>query len=211
MIATSPAIAPVATPSALGLPCAPHSSRVQVSAAAAVATCVTRIAMPAVAVGGKRAAGVEPEPADPEQSRADQREGHVVRRDRRVRITMAAADHERRREPGYPGVDVHHRAAREIQHAPVPHQCAGTAPDHVRQRRVNQSEPESDEDDEHAELHALGECADRQRGRDDREGHLEGREDRFRDGPDDRIRRDARHEGLAEPADEHPGVSKARL
>ena len=47
VIATSPAMAPDAIPSTLGLPCETHSLNIHVSAAAAVASWVTVIAMPA--------------------------------------------------------------------------------------------------------------------------------------------------------------------
>src|SRR5580704_5168713 len=47
VIATRPATAPEAAPSALGLPLEIHSANIQASAAAAVAICVTVIAMPA--------------------------------------------------------------------------------------------------------------------------------------------------------------------
>src|SRR6267142_4717876 len=47
VIATSPATAPEAIPSTLGLPLTNHSENIQASAAAAVASCVTSIAMPA--------------------------------------------------------------------------------------------------------------------------------------------------------------------
>src|SRR3954451_24770397 len=47
VIATSPATAPDTAPSTLGLPFVTHSANSQPSAAAAVATCVASIAMPA--------------------------------------------------------------------------------------------------------------------------------------------------------------------
>ena len=47
MIATRPATAPEIAPSTEGLPFAIHSANIQASAAAAVAICVTAIAMPA--------------------------------------------------------------------------------------------------------------------------------------------------------------------
>src|SRR6201996_9346657 len=47
VIATSPATAPEMQPSTEGLPLAIHSANIQPSAAAAVAICVTAIAMPA--------------------------------------------------------------------------------------------------------------------------------------------------------------------
>src|SRR5687768_3584437 len=47
VIATRPATAPEAMPSTEGFPCDTHSANIQASAAAAVATCVTSIAIPA--------------------------------------------------------------------------------------------------------------------------------------------------------------------
>src|SRR6476661_2123143 len=47
VIATSPATAPEMQPSTEGLPLASHSANIHASAAAAVAICVTVIAMPA--------------------------------------------------------------------------------------------------------------------------------------------------------------------
>src|SRR5580700_11930212 len=47
VMATRPATAPDAMPSTLGLPLPTHSANIQPSAAAAVANCVTSIAMPA--------------------------------------------------------------------------------------------------------------------------------------------------------------------
>ena len=44
-----------------------HLTSIQVKPAVAVAMCVTSIAMPARHVGGDRRAGVEAEPADPQQ------------------------------------------------------------------------------------------------------------------------------------------------
>src|SRR5688572_9708167 len=48
VMATRPATAPEAIPSTLGLPWLNHSQIIQVNAAAAVAICVTAIAIPAV-------------------------------------------------------------------------------------------------------------------------------------------------------------------
>src|ERR1700733_15712144 len=47
VMATSPATAPEAIPRTLGLPLAIHSANIQPRAAAAVASCVTKIAKPA--------------------------------------------------------------------------------------------------------------------------------------------------------------------
>src|ERR1700679_3381514 len=66
VIATSPATAPEIAPSTDGLPLAIHSANIQPSAAAAVAICVTVIAIPPAPL----AAGAEPalNPNQPTQS-----------------------------------------------------------------------------------------------------------------------------------------------
>ncbi|MNP31557.1 hypothetical protein D3C76_1246830 [compost metagenome] len=76
---------------------------------------------------------------------------------------------------------MHHGAAGEVEHAPVPHQATVAAPDHVGNRCVDQGEPDGHEDQHRRELHTLGKGTDDQRRGDDREGHLEGDEYRFRE------------------------------
>src|SRR3546814_11995975 len=61
--ATRPATAPEMTPSTLGLPLTAHSANIQARAAAAVATCVTSIAMPAVPLAATAAPALQPNPA----------------------------------------------------------------------------------------------------------------------------------------------------
>ncbi|MNP13378.1 hypothetical protein D3C76_1056570 [compost metagenome] len=97
---------------------------------------------------------------------------------------------------------MHHGATGEVQHAPVPHQGAVAAPDHVRDRRIDQGEPHRGEDQHGGELHALGEGTDDQRRGDDGEGHLEGDEDAFREGRGQAIHRQAIEEGLVQTTDE---------
>src|SRR6202451_2892863 len=60
VIATSPAPAPEAAPSTEGLPLAIHSANIQPSAAAAVAICVTVIAMPARPLAAKDEPAMKP-------------------------------------------------------------------------------------------------------------------------------------------------------
>ena len=103
-------------------------------------------------------------------------------------------------------------AASEVEYAPVPHQAAVAAPDHVRDRRVDQGEPDSHEDQHRGELHALGERTDDQRRSDDREGHLEGDEHRLREQrcrPGNARRRDTGEERLAHAAEEGVEVDHA--
>src|ERR1700748_927299 len=60
VIATSPATAPEMQPSTEGLPLAIHSANIQASAAAAVAICVTAIAMPARALAATAEPALNP-------------------------------------------------------------------------------------------------------------------------------------------------------
>ena len=97
------------------------------------------------AVGGERAAGVEAEPAEPEQAGAEQRERHVVRQQRRRPIVAPRADHHRRHQRGDAGVDVDDGAAGEVERAHLGQPAA--APDPVGDRRVDDERPQRDERD----------------------------------------------------------------
>ncbi|MNZ66102.1 hypothetical protein D3C78_843140 [compost metagenome] len=157
------------------------------------------------AVGRSGRACVEAEPANPQHGRAHQRVTEVVRRHRRGREALALAQHQAGHQAGDTGVDVHHGAAGEVEHAPVPHQAAVAGPDHVRDRCIHQGEPDAHEDQHRGELHPLGEGTDDQRRGDDREGHLEG--DEYRLGEQRRRRGQARRrhasqEGFGQAADE---------
>src|SRR5229473_890501 len=68
-------------------------------------------------VRGQRAAGVEAEPSQPEQSRAEKRERYVLRKDRLTRVVLSRADDDRAHQRGRRGIDVNDRAAREIERA----------------------------------------------------------------------------------------------
>ena len=69
------------------------------------------------AVGAERRAGVEPEPAEPQDPGADHRQRQVVRGHRLVAVTTPVADHGDDGEGGDAGVDVDRRAAREVERA----------------------------------------------------------------------------------------------
>ena len=112
VMATRPATAPEAMPITVGLPRCAHSTNIQVRPATAVAIWVTVIAMPACMPARDGRARVEAEPADPKQRRADEGEHHVVA-GRRV---AALAEHEGAHQAGDARIDVHDRAAGEIEH-----------------------------------------------------------------------------------------------
>ena len=87
-----------------------------------------------------------------------------------VAVTLALAHHQGRGQGGDTGVDVHHRAAGEIQ-GPQVLQPAAVTPDPVGHRTVNDGEPEDHEHQKSAELHALGKGAgDQGRGDDGKHG-----------------------------------------
>ena len=71
VIPTSPATSPEATPSAVGLPRCAHSTTSQAAAPAAAAMWVSTSASAARPLDAERAAGVEAEPAEPEDARAE--------------------------------------------------------------------------------------------------------------------------------------------
>src|SRR4029450_4053491 len=123
VMATRPAIAPVQMPTTVGLPRVIHSTSIQVNAAADVAMCVTVMGMPACIPAATARPGVEPEPADPQQRSANEREHHVV-----VGAgVLALAQHEACHKPRYAGIDVHDGAAGEVETlAPRVRVCGGS-------------------------------------------------------------------------------------
>ena len=95
VIATRPATAPDAAPSVVACPLlAAARRRSQPSIAAAAATSVLMNACAASAVGAERRAGVEAEPAEPQDAGAEQRERQRVRRHRVLRPALPLAEHE---------------------------------------------------------------------------------------------------------------------
>ncbi len=155
-------------------------------------------------VGGQFAAGIEAEPADPQHAGANHGQDQVAGLHRVLRIAAPLAHHQSRDQTGHAGIDVHHGATGEVEHA-LAAQPAAT-PDPVADRRVNQRHPQHHEPQHRGKLHALGKGADDQRRRDDREGQLEHREHGLRNRPAERIHTHAGHEGLAQTADEAADV-----
>ena len=89
------------------------------------------------AVGRERGAGIETEPSEPQQSRAEQHERQIVRAHRVVAESQAGPQDEgecqRRGTRGH----LHHQTAREVERPELGDPAAGT-PDPVRHRRIDQ-------------------------------------------------------------------------
>ena len=143
--------------------------------------------------GLERGAGVEPEPAHPQQRGADHGQRQVVRRHVLLAAADALADQVGAHQAGDTGVDVHHRAAGEVERTPLPEQTglgvlrihhvgggvrirARPEPDHVRDRNVGEGEPQHHEHQHRRKLHPFGERTQDQGAGDGREGGLEGDE-----------------------------------
>ena len=131
------------------------------------------------AVRGECRAGVEARPTEPQDAGADHRQRQAVRRHRPVGIAPAHAEHEDQCERGGSRVHVHDRSTREVERALA---CEpSTGEHHVRDRRVHDDQPHRDEDHVRGELQPVGRRSGDQRGRDDRERHLERAEQHERD------------------------------
>src|ERR1700712_377010 len=117
VMATRPATAPEAAPTLVGLPSRKYSTMIQPPSAAAVATWGVHEAKPGQPVGGARRTGVEPEPAEPQQTGAEQHPRHVVRTHRVLLEADALAEHDAERKCGRTGVDVDRRTTGEVLHA----------------------------------------------------------------------------------------------
>ena len=130
-------------------------------------------------IGTQGTSRVKPEPAKPQQGGPQYAVRERVRRNGVLVNVLAFADHQGRHQGGDPGVDVNHRATGEVEH---PHvlQKAAYAPDPVGNGIVHEGRPQQGEDQERGELHPLGERADDQGRRDDREHGLKDHEDLVR-------------------------------
>ena len=120
--------------------------------------------------------------------------------------TDALAEDEGRDQPGDPGIDVHNRAAGEVEYAGLAQETAAPYP--VGDRRVDDDDPETDEDQERRELEAIDDGAGYQRRGDDGEGHLKGHENRFGNRAGERVGCHTDQEHTVESADEGVALGK---
>ena len=131
------------------------------------------------------------------------RRRHRARRALRQRGLQRGRSHRRQ------GRDRPHRAVTRCLQTQG--ERAGAGPDHVRDGRVDQREPQQHEHQHRREAHAFGEGADDQRRGDDGEGHLEGDEHAFREGADHAFLGEVPEESVLEAPDEGGQVHRAGL
>ena len=168
------------------------STTSQASSAAAGAAIVLTNASDGGVVGGELGAGVEAEPAEPQQAGAEEHERRVVRDGDALLEADALAEDEGQRESRSTGVDVDRGATGEVDraeaerllHAVGDPAAVGEAAvfgeaeveDPARDREVDDGRPERGEDHPRAELRAVGDGAGDERDGDDGERRLEGDE-----------------------------------
>ncbi len=103
-----------------------------------------------------------------------------MRQHRLAPVVLPGAQNQRRDQGRHTGVDVHHSAAGEVEHA-ASHEPAA-APDPVGHGGVDKQGPKGDKDDVRPEPHPLDHGARDERGGDDGEGGLVGHEEHVRNG-----------------------------
>ena len=141
VMAASPAMAPVAKPSALGLPFLIHSiknPRQRRDAGRDLGDYNRHGRLP---IGCQGTAAIEAEPPHPEHGRADEVHGHVVRGHGLLGIAGALADEDRGDQRGRSGGDVDDDAAGKVKNAHCT-KVAALSPDHVRDGQINQNAPQ---------------------------------------------------------------------
>ena len=106
------------------------------------------------AVRGQGAAGVEAEPAEPEEAGPEDGHGQVVRNEGLPAVALPAANDQGGGQGGDTGVDVHHRAPGKVQ-GPQVLEPAAVSPDPVGHRVIDQRGPQEHEHQKGTELQAL--------------------------------------------------------
>ena len=102
----------------------------------------------------QRRTGVEPEPPEPQDPGTEQGEGQGVREHRVARPAPPLPDQQHNGQRRNTGVDVHDGATGEVERAD-PEQPARGREDPVRDRRVDEDRPESEEPCPGREPHAV--------------------------------------------------------
>ena len=173
--AARPTTMPVAMPRVLGRPSSQPRS-IQTTPAAAAEVLVVSRAFTATPLARQGAAGVEAEPAHPQEPGSQDGEGDVVGFHGELAEALAGTDHHGKGQGGITRGDVDHGAAGEVQD-PQFIEPAALAPDPVGQRIIDQGDPDEAEEQEGLEAHPFYEGPGDQGRGDHREHHLEGGEE----------------------------------
>jgi hypothetical protein len=155
-------------------------------------------------------ATVETEPADPQQPGADHREREIERREIFMSVATALAEDQSRDKARDARVHVHNQPAGKVNHARMREKAA--APHPVRDRHIDDEQPEHAEPQERREAQAVCNRARDQRDCDDREGHLIHHEQAFQDGRRQRrrgVQSNSQHERALQRAD-HRALARKR-
>ena len=131
-------------------------------------------------VGAKCGAGVEAEPAEPQESCTEDYHRKVVRNHGNFAVAASLAEQDADGEAGYTGEDVNYEAAGEVKSTELCEEAAAPYP--VCHGVVDEDSPEENEHAECAEFHAFCKCTGDERRSDYGEHALECNECQFRDG-----------------------------
>ena len=135
VIATSPATTPEAAPSEVACPSRSRSSAASRASRLQPAQQRGHEDDGRGVVGAERRAGVEAEPAEPQQAGAEHDQGQVVRPHRVAAEADPAAEHQRQRERRGAGADLDRRPAGEVDGADLVGQPAADVARRGRSRR----------------------------------------------------------------------------
>ena len=180
VIATRPATAPDAAPRIVALPECSRSTTSQPSIAAAAARCVFTSACTASPSAASAEPALNPNQPNHRMPVPISVSGSECGGIGVPRPAPPPTDHQHDRQRGDARVDVHDRAAREVERAAA-REPTRRREHPVRDRRVHEHDPEPDEPRPRAEPHPVGDRAGDQRGRDHREHHLVRHVQRRRD------------------------------
>ena len=145
---------------------------------------------------------IKAKPANPQHAGANHGQNRAMRWLDGGWEAAAFANNKRTNQRGRTGGRVNDNAASKIQNTPFGHDAA--APDPMRDRCVNGQKPDCRKQQQCGKFHPLNISANNQRRGDDSKGHLEGREQRFRNAAGQAVNADTCHEHLVQIAE--PGT-----
>ena len=152
-------------------------------------------------VGGQAAAGIETEPAQPQERSSHENERYVMRNNGMSDpVIFPFSQHDRHNQGRDTGIDMNHRSAGEIDRTHPLQEAASPHP--VRHREIGQNDPQHDKHRVARKLDPLGERPQNKSGSNQSEHALEHDERQFGNATGHhRIDRDTVQKGFVETAD----------